>query len=118
MSERLDVYTLLFLLKRRDGMTREEFIDYYEKRHAPLAASYMPGVRKYVRRYLAPARHRPPVDELEFDVITEIWCDDPAQLRNFGDPDVAATIARDEEALFDRAAMRVVVVEEHETPLA
>jgi hypothetical protein len=111
-------HKLLLLLKRRRGMSREAFRDYYENRHVPLAMKYMTGPTRYVRRYLEPS---PAMPEPDFDVVTELWFADRetldmvvlAMAKNLMPPDVIA----DEEMLFDRAASRAYAVSECETEL-
>ena len=36
--------------KRKRGMSMADFIDYYETRHAPLGASKVPNLKRYVDR--------------------------------------------------------------------
>ncbi len=100
-------------LKRKPGMTMQEFVEYYETRHAPLAEQYLQGVSVYVRRYVDVGDG----PELDFDVITEVWSDNPNALARFAEPEVAALIEVDEENLFDRTKSRFVTVTERETDL-
>ncbi|MEV5721966.1 EthD domain-containing protein [Amycolatopsis mediterranei] len=39
--------TTIALLKARDGLSRDEFIDYYEKHHVPLILSIAPSPDHY-----------------------------------------------------------------------
>jgi EthD domain len=114
-------YKILLFLKRRPGMTLEAFQDYYENHHVPLALKYSTTVSRYFRRYLMP--HRNPetgaADELQFDVITELWFEDEAAyqgtvnyLKTSLMPD---EIIADEKNLFDRAKIRMATVLERET---
>ena len=108
---------LVCFLKRRKGMSFDEFVKYYETRHAPLAAPYMTNARHYTRRYLQPSSN--PTNTVapaaDFDVITEIWFDHRAALdadmAKLGAPDVAKMIAVDEEKVFDRPATRVFIID-------
>jgi len=116
-------YKILLLMKRRPGMTFEAFKDYYENHHAPLCAKYASGVSRYVRRFLTP--HRNPetgaTEELQFDVITELWFNDEAVYR--GTVEYLATsimpdeVVADEKNLFDRAKTRMATVVECESAL-
>jgi uncharacterized protein (TIGR02118 family) len=66
---------LTFMVKRRPGMTHDEFVDYHRNRHAPLFAS-IPESERYVRGYVI--SHPVPTDaypEPEHDGMTEIWFD-------------------------------------------
>jgi hypothetical protein len=114
-----DTPKLLIFLKRRPGLSREDFRAYYETHHVPLCLKYMAGVRRYFRRYLEPA---PGMPEMEADVVTEVWMKDPAALdyvlanaaRDQLPPDVLA----DEQKLFDRSKSRFCAVVECETEIA
>jgi len=112
------------LLKRRSGVSRDEFIDYYERHHAQIGVKYLSGhASRYVRRYVQPMPN--PVtgilDEPEHDVVMEIWFPDraafEAAMARLTEPDVAAEIAEDEERLFDRSKHRHFFVEERESVL-
>lgn len=112
------------LLKRRPGMSRAEFIDYYERHHASIGVKYLRGhAHRYLRRYVQPMPN--PVtgalDEPDHDVVMEIWFADRAAfdtaMARLAEPAVAAEIAADEERLFDRAKHRHFFVEEHESAL-
>jgi hypothetical protein len=115
---------LLIFLKRRPGMSLEEFREYYETVHMPLCLKYARGVTRYVRRYI---EH--PVDEatgqrreLDHDVVTEIWFEDSAiadaALKYAGHGILPKAVIADEERLFDRSKNRMVRVTEYETDLS
>ena len=40
------------LIKRKKGLSREEFVRYWKEVHAPLACKLVPGLRKYVQNYV------------------------------------------------------------------
>jgi hypothetical protein len=112
------MFKLLIFLKRRPGMSLEEFREYYESVHSKLGEKYSRGARRYVRRYLQPfpAPLAPGSAELDFDVVTELWYDDRASLEKdlqFSDrPDIAREIEADEERVFDRSKIRYAAVVE------
>jgi len=116
-------YKILLFMKRRPGMTFDAFRDYYENHHAPLCAKYASGISRYVRRFLTP--HPNPEtgaqDELQFDVITELWFEDEAVFR--GTVKYLATsimpdeVVEDEKRLFDRSRTRMATVVECESTL-
>jgi hypothetical protein len=117
-------YKILLFMKRRPGMTFEAFQDYYENHHVPLCEKYASGgVSRYLRRFLTP--HRNPetgaTEELQFDVITELWFEDEAVFR--GTVEYLATsimpdeVVEDEKQLFDRAKTRMATVIERESAL-
>jgi hypothetical protein len=101
------VLKLVFLLKRREGMSLEEFRDYYETNHRKLAEQATPDALRYVRRYVTPEPNPitgEPV-ELPFDVIMELWWPDRAAWdevqAGIADSDIGKAIYADEEVLFE-----------------
>ena len=105
---------LITLLKRRPGLSREAFRDYYESRHRLIGEKYLAGYAvHYVRRYV---ELLPGGGEPDHDVVMEIWLPDrerlEALMRRLAEPDVAEEIARDEEQLFDRPATLTFTVSE------
>ncbi|RVQ66344.1 EthD family reductase [Croceicoccus ponticola] len=114
------MFKAFVFLKRKDGMSVEEFRSYYETTHALLGKRMLPNLKKYVRHYLNPVGDDG-VDDMPYDVITELWFDDRADfdvgMAHISDPDNARIIGEDEENLFDRSAIRFVTVEDAETEL-
>lgn len=100
---------LMCLLKRKGGMNADQFRDYYENVHAPLAARLLPFFSVYRRNYL------PPDAAPGVDVITEFvfdtQADYDAMAAALAEPRIAAEIAADEDRFLDRAAIRVYQVE-------
>lgn len=118
-----EIYKILLFMKRRPDISVEEFRDYYETRHAPLAQKYSRGIVRYIRRYIDPLPH-PETGAFTDgpDVITELWFDDEkvyrgtlAYLTSSLMPD---EIIEDEKNLFDRSSFRIATVVERETILA
>jgi hypothetical protein len=70
---------LVTLLKRRPGMSKADFIAYYEAHHRRIGEQVLSGYAvRYVRRYLEPADG---VDQTQdFDVSMEIWFPNQAKL--------------------------------------
>ncbi|MFC2000099.1 EthD domain-containing protein [Chloroflexota bacterium] len=65
------------LLKRKTGLTPEEFREQFEEVHVPLALKLLPTVRKLVRNYVITTNAIPTsTEEPEFDCITEQSFDD------------------------------------------
>jgi len=61
----------LGILKRKEGVTREQFLKHWKEVHAPLFLSKnIPGVRRYVQNHAVSG-----VDN-SIDGIAEIWWDD------------------------------------------
>jgi uncharacterized protein (TIGR02118 family) len=115
------MYKALFFLTAKPGMSRQAFIDYYETTHWKFVR-FVPGIRKYMRRYVSPMPGGPAPD---FDVIMEMWFDDEASAQSafahLFDPERYKEVIADEENLFDRAKVALaahVSVEEYESDLS
>ncbi|MDP3675599.1 MAG: EthD domain-containing protein [Novosphingobium sp.] len=111
---------VIALLRKRDDLLREAFVDYYESRHAPLILASFPSIVAYRRNYSdftdAFASAASPFD---FDVVTEIHFADRAgyddMLARHAQPAIAEAIAADEANFLDRARTRMFVVEPRES---
>jgi len=105
-------------LKKKTGLSREAFIEYYETRHVPLILKIAPQISEYRRNYLIQegAIVMPGLAPLDFDVVTELWYPDraayAAAMAALTSPENAERIARDEENVFDRSRTRFFEVEE------
>lgn len=115
------MFKTMTLLKRRPGMSLEEFRRYYEENHAPLGLSLMPQARRYMRRYVVPVAYPTTgkSGEPDFDVVTEVWCENresyEALLAHISRPEIMSLIIEDERKLFDRSKTRLLAVEECES---
>ncbi len=107
--------TLITLLKRRAGLSKADFIAYYEAHHRKIGEQVLGGyATRYVRRFLHPSDGQDQV--CDADVVLEIDFPD-AETRDacfaaMSDPAVMAMIVADEEKLFDRSRIRTFNVEE------
>ena len=115
---------LILVAKRKTGMSRDAFIDYYENRHAPLCQSLCPGQSGYRRNYVHHDQVLIPqgfTGEVDYDVVTEVIWDDRESfertMAKAADPEVAAQIASDEENFLQRESMRFFVVEVRESAI-
>ncbi len=112
------------LLKRRPGMTVEEFRTYYETKHSKIAEKALTLARRYVRRYVTPAMKpftNEPI-ELDFDVVMEIWWeskeDFETNMKQIAGSDLLQAILDDEKNLFlNFEHPRVFTVEEDDSVL-
>jgi hypothetical protein len=115
------MFKVMLIAKRKAGYSKQQFIDYYETRHAPLIrrhfADYM---LDYQRNFLVHgdpnAVPAPPGGgEAEFDVITEILIQDRATLEAMfakaAEPAIAAQVAEDANTFIERASVRRFVTE-------
>jgi hypothetical protein len=112
--------TVITLLKRRTGMSKADFITYYETHHRLIGEKVLRGnATRYVRRFLHPADG---VDQHEdADVVLEIDFPDAATrdacFAAMSDEATMAEIVADEEKLFDRSRIRTFNVEERASVL-
>jgi hypothetical protein len=114
---------IVAFFKRRHGMTRQEFIDYYEAVHSKLAEKYLnrSDIVRYMRRYLSPMPDwlTGKTGDSGFDVVMELWFKDKAAFdAAFGgnpDPAVAAVFREDEKQIFDRSHVSYNTVEEYDS---
>lgn len=110
-------------MKRRSGMSVEDFRKYYENSHRIMGEKYLEGFAiKYIRRYINPLLDRSGnLNNPEFDVLLEIWYPDmetfEACKEKLSEPDVIKEIREDEEKLFDTAYMRSYIVDEYQSEI-
>jgi uncharacterized protein (TIGR02118 family) len=73
----------LGMLKRKKDLTREQFLEHWEKVHAPLFLSKKmpPGLRKYIQNH--PAKGASPEFDTSIDGIAELWFDNVASAEAF-----------------------------------
>lgn len=112
--------TLITLLKRREGMSKADFIAYYESRHRLIGEQVLAGyVTRYVRRFLFPVDGQD--QPCDADVVMEMDFPDEATrdacFASLADAETAAMIAEDEEQLFDRPRIRSFTVEEYRSEM-
>lgn len=107
--------TVITLLKRRSGMSVQDFRAYYEGTHRKIGEAVLSGyATRYVRRFLSPMDG---IDQsFDYDVVMEIDFPDEATrdacFASLGDPVTMAMIVEDEEQLFDRSRNRTFSVTE------
>lgn len=117
------LFKILMFMKRRPGMSLEEFQQYYEENHVPLILKYTRGVKSYTRRFVYPQTHveTGPCSDLGFDVITEIGFDDESMFKNtlkyLSTTHLPDEVIEDEKRLFDRATIRLATCTEYVTNL-
>ncbi|MBI4192167.1 MAG: EthD domain-containing protein [Betaproteobacteria bacterium] len=77
IKKKVEAYKGIVLLKRREGMSREELLDWLLNSHSRYSRS-VPEVLRYTGSLVvAPGpRYEFPNGEPPFDLINEIWCRD------------------------------------------
>lgn len=101
---------LIYCIRKKPGMSDEEFSAYWEDVHGPIGAC-IPGLRRLVQCHALPAgnRVRPP----DYDGIAELWFDDLASLeRARRSPEWLASTA-DESNFIDPDGSAFLIAEEH-----
>ncbi|MBT4512487.1 MAG: EthD domain-containing protein [Chloroflexi bacterium] len=99
------------LLKRKPGISWEEFIEHYEKVHAPLILKHSTGVIKYVRNFVVSDG----ITEPDFDCITELWYEDMEAFQStisVWETEAGDVIIDDEETFLDRSKIEFFLVDE------
>lgn len=117
------MYKVVMPLRRKPGMSVDEFRNYYECHHRLIGEKYLTGyATRYMRRYIDPM---PSADgsllDPDFDVLLEIWFPDEQTFQTcaatFVTPEAEKEIREDEERLFDRTHMPMYVLQESESEL-
>ena len=100
------------LIKRKPGMSMEDFVKHYEEVHAPLAQKHLGLFKKYVRNYVMG------VEDNDFDCISEFWFDeieDALKVQEIlGDyqTEIGKMFEADEKIFQDRDKTRMFLVDE------
>jgi uncharacterized protein (TIGR02118 family) len=110
------MFKVFAYLTRRQGTTREEFIDYYENHHVPLVLSLASMPRVYKRNYVVRSDEASPgPPAIDFDVVTEMIWDDRAGFEEWTALRGVPAIAEDEARFLDRSKTRSCVIDERVT---
>ena len=73
----------MVLLKKKEGVSREEFLRKYEEELVPLILKLCPSIKKYARNYVRTPLTAPDPNALPFDCITEVWYEDMEAFKAF-----------------------------------
>lgn len=116
---------LVFCLKRKEGMSREEFQSYWLDTHGPLVRERATalGCRRYVQVHTATT----PLDDFlresrgapeDFDGVAELWWDSVDELAAAGATPEGQVAARelldDERNFIDHSRSPIWLADEHE----
>lgn len=106
------------LMSRLQSVTRPAFEAHFEKTHAPLVLSLLPGIRRYRRNYVRSAAigGAGVGEEAPFDALVELTFDDEAGLDGFLDTakssEVRRALAADKANFMDAPRSRFFRVRE------
>lgn len=111
---------IVILIKKKPGMSREDFIQHYETSHAVMGKKMLGHLWvKYVRNYPRGLMEYQPEENSaddSYDAVTEIWLKDQAAMdemaRIINDPENNRIILEDEEKFQDRLKTRLLIVDE------
>ncbi len=120
------MFKVMVLLKRKPGLSLEQFIERYEAEHVPLVVGRASGMISYTRHYLHPTSnvaYGAEGAEPEYDLVIEFlykdraaFADQQESLRERQDS-IAEMIAH-EETIVNADKTRTVLVEEHVSMIA
>jgi uncharacterized protein (TIGR02118 family) len=104
------VVKVMVVVRRKEGLTREEFVDHWCARH-PAYVGRLPGIRRY-RQNLA-IEHR---KDWPFDGIAELWFDSVKDVAiAFDGPAATELFAHEDDFLGE---VQWFIAEETDVPLA
>lgn len=112
------MFKSIALMKRKLGLSREQFINYYENNHVPLIRKLLPEVCGYRRNFLEREEMiaGPEAFVPDYDVITELWYADRAAyesaMARHARPEIGDLIRADESNFLDSASVCMFVVDE------
>jgi EthD domain len=114
---------MIILIKKKKGMSREDFIHHYETSHSVIGRRLLGHLwTKYVRNYpLSLMEYQPEENSVDdsYDAVTEIWFKDEAAIeemaRIINIPENNKIILEDEEKFQERKLTRLLMVEEVDT---
>jgi hypothetical protein len=117
--------TFVLLLKRKRGLTKEQFRHHYETSHVALAKKHFGHLfidyrRHYVQTGVVnDGASLIDTPDAEYDAVTTVFLQDKAAVDEFQRiaalPDLSAILKADEERFLDRPAMRMMFCEEVRT---
>jgi len=111
---------MVILIKKKPGMSREDFINHYETSHAVIGKRLLGHLwTKYVRNYpMSLMEYQPEDNSIEdsYDAVTEIWFKDQAAVdemaRIINIPENNRLILEDVDDARHRLKTRLLMVEE------
>ncbi len=112
----------MMMCRRKAGTSLEQFMEYYETKHATLSASLFPMFASYKRNFIQPNPSRLPAGATDnpYDVVTEMVfaneADYAAFLAKIQLPEVRAVLVPDEAAFIEPGSIFSFAVRESVLP--
>ncbi len=123
------MFKFMILMKKKQSISREEFIEYYENSHVPLMRRLAPGRELYRRNYIVFDDPMFDIDgrkggiaDFDFDVITECAFAtrqdaEAAKQAALASPENLQSVKADEENFIEPGSVRMFVVEVRQSPI-
>jgi uncharacterized protein (TIGR02118 family) len=102
---------LIVMMKRKPGLTPDEFSKYWKEVHASVALNNIPGLLKYIQNHKVKLNDR----ETVYDGIAELWFNDLDSFRDMGKwyrSDAGKILSDDEAKFIDTSKIVSSVCEE------
>lgn len=117
------MYKLVALVKRKPGLSKQQFRDYYETFHSKLGEKYLPPYcKKYLRRYMQWLPHPMKSGQApgpDYDCMVEFWFetkdDCTAFEQSVSAPEIVKEVVEDEERFVDRANSYRYLIEDYQS---
>jgi len=106
------VFKVFAYLTKRQDLTSDAFMDYYENHHVPLVLSLAPMPRVYKRNYVVRGDAANLESAITFDVVTEMAWDDRAGFESWIALLGVPAIAEDEARFLDRSKTKAHLINE------
>jgi len=119
------MFKLVLTVRKRDGLTREAFIEHYERRHTILVRQMVPPAPLYRRNYIIDGAEIAGIPatgtaEAGFDCITEVGFETRAEaeahVAAYLNPKNHPIIAADEANFIHPDGLRFYIVEVRQSP--
>ena len=104
---------MIITIKRRDGMSHEEFVRYQREIHRPLLMS-IPEAQRYIRRFVVSYPiEAPDYSGPDYDSVVEGWFDSMEDMNAlYFSENFATIVAPDHENFMDLSSYGRIVAEE------
>lgn len=102
----------LFAVNRNATLSREQFVDYWRKNHAPLALKHHTGMSYYVQNLITKALTE---NSPKWDGISELcyWNNDAFVYGHFGTPNARSAIPEDTSKFVARELAKTLLLSEY-----